>query len=122
MKMATIEEARRRAEERKAELEALKAAQRASAVAVDRTPVGGGSNPFRTSGPGDTAGGGAAVDPHGEELRRQRERFSQRQKLPEVRDAGKPNAQDEKIRLFEEAKAKCVVALTAPLIAATPCW
>mmetsp|Transcript_16675 Transcript_16675/g.49035 ORF Transcript_16675/g.49035 Transcript_16675/m.49035 type:complete len:1171 (+) Transcript_16675:59-3571(+) len=109
MKIATIDEARKKAEERKAELEALKAAQlekaRAgfSSLSVDKSYLAGGgenaaANPF--------AKPPSVVDSHGEELRRQRELFRQRQQLPEVQNAGKPNAQDEKIRLFEAAKAK----------------
>lgn len=103
--MASIDEARRKAEERKIELEALKAAQKEKRATVDRTPVvnpapvasgEGNSNPFDAP----------SSDAHGEELARQRARFTQRQQLPEVANAGKPNAQDEKIRLFEAAKAK----------------
>eukprot|EP00035_Acanthoeca_spectabilis_P004255 m.101294 g.101294 ORF g.101294 m.101294 type:complete len:1152 (+) comp12506_c0_seq2:67-3522(+) len=105
LKMASIDEARRKAEERKIELEALKAAQKEKRATFDRTPVvnpapvasgEGNSNPFDAP----------SSDAHGEELARQRARFAQRQQLPEVANAGKPNAQDEKIRLFEAAKAK----------------
>jgi hypothetical protein len=102
--MASIDEARRKAEERKAELDELKAKQREKAKRgsqIDRTPVASldasrAPNPFEA----------AAVDTHGDELKRQREMFAKRQQLPEVQNAGKPNAQDEKIRLFEAAKAK----------------
>eukprot|EP00041_Stephanoeca_diplocostata_P037818 m.1447794 g.1447794 ORF g.1447794 m.1447794 type:complete len:1137 (+) comp25110_c0_seq12:126-3536(+) len=137
MRLASIDEARRKAESRKAELEARHAAD------ASRKASGGGgmeSNPFhsaaalstseklvhqqakfahrnkgspvlirREPAPAARAGSDSSATVArekvaSEKLAHQREMFNQRQSLPEVKNAGKKDDTDRRIRAFEDAK------------------